>query len=304
MRFVYACISNQCMKPMDEVMKTRKYQKAADLAAKLRIEYLTIDICSSWNRKKPNLESILCEGGHTIVITDVSALGKKDEIADIYQRIIASGNDILICYYNAAGFFEADKLSTVNLDFSKKATFSLAENLQTLSYLSPTAYRVNGGRMVDPQIIEAYWQIELGQLSVSNAIRELGISRSTFERRIDEYVGTDDWIRRYDYELSNTDIGNRPTKLGRISEQAKQFHSYIEANKSEETNYDIPVLASFAGVNIDLWEQYCEASGEEPLPANYRWLYTQYFVLAHHLYREVLRYRKYLVTEKYRSPKK
>ena len=304
MRFVYACISNQCMKPMDEVMKTRKYQKAADLAAKLRIEYLTIDICSSWNRKKPNLESILCEGGHTIVITDVSALGKKDEVIDIYKRIIASGNDILICYYNAAGFFEADELSTVTIDFIKKPSFSLNDHLQSLGCLTSTAYRKDGGRLVDPQIIEAYWQIEHGASSVSAAISTLGISRSTFERRIDEYVGTDEWIRRYDQELKHSDIGNRPTKLGRISEQAKLFHSYIESHKQDEANYEVPVLASFAGMNIELWDQCCEASGEDPLPANYSWLNTQYFVLAYHLYREVLRYRKYLVTEKYRSHKK
>ena len=235
MRVVYACISNQCMKPMDDVMKTRKYQKAAELASKLRIEHIAIDICSSWNRKKPHLEALLCEGGHTIVIADITALGKKDEVIDVYQRILNSGNDILICYYNFAGCFEADELSSVTLDFVKKADVSLDNNLQTLAHISSTAYRKNGGRLVEPNIIEAYWQVEHGLATVSAVISALGISRSTFERRVDEYIGTDEWIMRYNEELNRSDIGNRPTKLGRISEQAKQFYSYIEANKHDGT---------------------------------------------------------------------
>lgn len=85
-----------------------------------------------------------------------------------------------------------------------------------------------------------------------------------------------------------------------ILSQSGKPHDHILTTFS----YDIPVLASFAGVNIDLWEQYCEANGEESPPANRDWLGTQYSVLAHHLYREVLRYRKYLVFNKYRNPKK
>ena len=59
---------------------------------------------SSWNRKKPNLEKVLLTPENVIVISDISALGKQDEVQEVYQQIvffvlghtdkIESGNDV------------------------------------------------------------------------------------------------------------------------------------------------------------------------------------------------------------------
>ena len=304
MLYVYACISNGAMCNLEAVMKTRKYKKASDLATKFEVEHLVIDICSAWNRNKSNLENILGHKNNTILITDISALGRHEEIAEVYRRIVTSGNDLLICYYNAAGCFEADELSTVTLDLNKKASFSLEDNLEKIACLSTTEYRVNGCKMADPNVIEAYWRIEHGLLTVKDAIIELNISRSTFERRINEYIGTDEWIKRYEHEIDSSDIAQLPTKLGRISEEAKQLYLYLEEERSQEHNYDIATLASFAGLYPELWEAICETGASDPPPQNHQQLYQKYYVLAHHQYREVIRYRKYLALEKYKKSKR
>jgi predicted transposase YbfD/YdcC len=289
---------------LEAVMKTRKYKKASDLATKFEVEHLVIDICSAWNRNKSNLENILCHKNNTILITDISALGRHEEIVEVYRRIVTSGNDLLICYYNAAGCFEADELSTVTLDLNKKANFSLEDNLEKIACLSTTEYRVNGCKMADPNVIEAYWRIEHGLLTVKDAINELNISRSTFERRIAEYIGTEGWIQRYEHEIVSSDIAQHPTKLGRVSDEAKLFHAYLEANVDQEHSYEAFILASFAGLHPDLWEQLCDANSSDPPPQNHQQLYQKYYVLAHHHYREVIRYRKYLALEKYKKSKR
>ena len=74
MRCVYACISDNRMKTMDEVQRTRKYKKALELAKVFNIDNIVIDVCSSWNRKKPNLEKVLLTPENVIVISDISAL--------------------------------------------------------------------------------------------------------------------------------------------------------------------------------------------------------------------------------------
>ena len=299
MKCVYVCITDKCMRTMDDVKKTRKYKKAQEVAQWLRIDKIVVDICSSWNRKKPKLNEVLREEGNIIVVTDMTALGKNEEIATVYQDIIKN-NDILVCYFNKGGLLEADEMSTVDISFEKKSRTGFSPQLKMATYMSPTQYRQNSSRMVDPRIIEAYWEIEKGGRSQREIVKALESSTNTFLRRIREYVGTDGWVERYVVELETSDIGSRPTRLGTVSEDAKKLYEFLEAHPDYFEAYSIEVVASFAGIDLETWERIGQLEEEENQEEATR-LRTRYYVNACHLYRQVLKYRKYLKRLKYRQ---
>ena len=47
MQYIYACISDNRMKTMEEVQRTRKYKKALELSKIFNIDNVVIDVCSS-----------------------------------------------------------------------------------------------------------------------------------------------------------------------------------------------------------------------------------------------------------------
>ena len=59
MRYIYTCISGNRIKSQEEVQQTRKYKKSLELAEIFKADDVVIDICSTWNRDKPNLKKIL-----------------------------------------------------------------------------------------------------------------------------------------------------------------------------------------------------------------------------------------------------
>ena len=305
MKYVYVCISFKNYVDAKSFERTRKYKKAVEIQQALGIKNIVVDICTSKNRKKQNLEAILKNKENVIVVSDITSLGKNEEIAAVYQRILETENEILICYFNECGVLKAEEPSTVSLQFEKInkttcATFDMA------GFLSPTQYRKTSTRMLDPRIIEGYWQIERGEKTQREIIESIGTSKNTFIRRIDEYVGTDGWVERYSKELEDYEFRNSPTKLGNIPEDAIKFYNYLEKNKhltpnvEDERGYPITEMMTEAGIELELLEQLqlAEQKGKKEEENK---LSDRYFVIACHLYRHVLRYRKYLKRLKYRQ---
>ena len=302
MKYIYACITDKCMKPIDEVMKTRKYKKAEELQNLLQIEQFAVDICSSGNRKKLKLEQILSTEGNVIIITDLSSLGKKDELPSVYNRIIETNNEILICYFDEGGILVADELSSVNIKYEKKSSFDLEKNLQLINNLSSNQYRVNSCKLVSQEIIDAYWQIEKGERTEREVVKELGMSKTTFIKRIDEYIFSDGWVKRYYEEIQNPDFVKRPIKLGGVTEKGKQFYEYLENNPEEEQSYPLFVILKFSEIEKELFNLLEALGNPDESSSEYIFAFNRLDVLAHHYYRQALRYRKYLYNLKYRKP--
>lgn len=303
MRFVYACITHKCHIDIEEAMKTKKYQKAAEIAKALGIEEIVVDICTSRNRHKHNLEQMLSTEGNVVVVSDISALGQKSEAADVYRRIIQSGNNILITYYGKGGVLEENELSSVSLSFTKKATLSLEQVIERLNGQSNFDFLSNSRKTVDPRIAVAYWQIEKGEKTQVEAIEDLGMSKSTFIRRVEEYIGSEDWVAGYLKALEDDNFLNTPNKLGGISDDAKKLYEYIKANPEDFDNYPLEVAVSFAGIDLDTWDRISELSIKEDDASKEEAdrLSTRYYVNAHHLYRQTIKYDKYLRQLKYRQ---
>lgn len=305
MTYIYACISDKCMKPLSEVQKTRKYKKAIELQKLLRIEKFALDICSSGNRKKLQLEEILSTEGNIIVISDISSLGKKDEVISTYQRILESNNDLLICYFDRGGILVADPLSSVNIKFEKIVEFDLDSNLQLLSNISSNKYRVESSRVVSNDIINAYWQIEKGEKSEREVVKALNMSKTTFIKRINEYMFSDGWVDRYCIEAENNEsFRESPVKLGGVSDKGIQFYSFLETFKKDghESSYEIPVLLIFSEIESELLKKIQEYDDMRPTDEIKR-LERRFNALAYHYFRQVLRHRKYLYNLKYRKDK-
>ena len=303
MKYVYACITYKCHIDMDEAKKTKKYQKAAEVANALGIENIVVDICTSRNRHKHNLEQILQTEGNVVVVSDVSALGQKNEVADVYRRIIQTGNDILITYFGKGGVLEDNELSSATLSFTKKQTLSLEQVIARLDGQSNFEFLSNSRKTVDPRIAAAYWQIEKGEKNQVEAIEEIGTSKSTFIRRVDEYIGSDDWVAGYLKALEDDNFLNTPNKLGGISDDAKKLYEHIRTNPEDFDNYPLEVAVSFAGIDLDTWDRISELSIKEDAASKEEAdrLSTRYYVNAHHLYRQTIKYDKYLKQLKYRQ---
>lgn len=303
MRFVYACITHKCHIDLEEAMKTKKYQKAAEIAKALGIEEIVVDICTSRNRHKHNLEQMLSTEGNVVVVSDISALGQKSEAADVYRRVIQSGNNILITYYGKGGVLEENELSSVSLSFTKKATLSLEQVIERLNGQSNFDFLSNSRKTVDPRIAVAYWQIEKGEKTQVEAIEDLGMSKSTFIRRVEEYIGSEDWVAGYLKALEDDNFLNTPNKLGGISDDAKKLYEHIRTKPEDFDNYPLEVAVSFAGIDLDTWDRISELSIKEDDASKEEAdrLSTRYYVNAHHLYRQTIKYDKYLKQLKYRQ---
>lgn len=302
MKYVYACITFKCHRTLEEAKDTKKYKKVLEIATALNIENIVIDICTSRNRHKHNLEKILSTRGNTIVIPDVSCLGQKDELLTVYQRIIQSKNDILICYFSKGGILEANKLSTVSLTFDKTSIMSTTEIEQFFDNMTKTNYLSYSRRMLDPRVAEGYWCVEKCEKTQMEVAKELGISKSTFARRANEYIESDEWYSRYLAELKeNNDFKNTPTRLGEVSDKAKQLYEYIKVNPNELEDYPLEVVAMFAGIDLDIWNKIAELSSQDTYSEERDRLSDRYYVMAHHLYRQVIKYDKYLKRLKYRQ---
>ena len=317
MKYVYVCISFKNYVDAKSFERTRKYKKAVEIQQALGIKNIVVDICTSKNRKKQNLEAILKNKENVIVVSDITSLGKNEEIAAVYQRILETENEILICYFNECGVLKAEEPSTVSLQFEKInkttcATFDMA------GFLSPTQYRKTSTRMLDPRIIEGYWQIERGEKTQREIIESIGTSKNTFIRRIDEYVGTDGWVERYKKEIEDFNFRNSPTKLGNVPADAIKLYEYFEANKDLKTRdecsqgYPIGAILTFTDIELELLGKMHSVEEEKEkidhssekfksLCDEYDKLSDRYTVTAHHLYRHMLRYRKYLKRLKYRQ---
>lgn len=299
MRYVYACISDNRLKTMAEAKQTRKYKKAEELAKLFNADEIVIDICSSWKREKPNLGKILLDRENVLIVSDISALGKKEEVADTYQSIIDSHNEILLCYFDKYGLLVADDLSTVSLKFERKDDYSLSDSLAVLQAMSTTQFKSEGWRMYDADSIEAYWAHEKGEKSMTEILAELGVSRNTFLKRVSEYVGSDAWDERIIKENEESDIENLPMKIGEVSENGKILHEYAEKNPAEFASMDISVVASWAGIGSEYLNKEAELIDTNPTEAQrYR---RKQEALAIHSKREMLKYRKFLRNKKYRK---
>lgn len=285
---------------MEEVQKTRKYKKALELKNMLNVESFAVDICSSWNRKKTNLEKILASKNNIIIVTDLSALGKKDEIRTVYQRIIETGNDIMIAYFNNGGIIEADENSTVDINYQKKNNFDIQSVLDSLDNITTTQFRVDACRLVDNSIIEAYWKIEKNEMTERDALKELKLSKPTFIKRINEYIRTDGWFTRYRYEIENSNITNIPLMLGTVSENGKRINKFLKSNPGIIEQYDSLYIAlSFAKVEEELYAKTDSELYDDPVEWEYH--LNRFIVLMHHYYRESLRYDRHLTYLKYKK---
>ena len=139
----------------------------------------------------------------------------QEEIATAYEDIINSKNEILICYYGKGGLLRADELSTVNLHF-EKTNVPLKKAIESLNAMTTTQFRKTSTRVIDPNIIEGYWQVEEGLKSQTEVVNEINTSKSTFMRRAEEYLYSDDWYERYEQEYDRLGLKllMLPTKIG------------------------------------------------------------------------------------------
>lgn len=303
MRCVYACISDNRMKTMDEVQRTRKYKKALELAKVFNIDNIVIDVCSSWNRKKPNLEKVLLTPENVIVISDISALGKQDEVQEVYQQIVNTHNEVLICYFNNCGILTVDKLSTVSLSFERTANAPLEERLEALACITSSQFKTDGWRMVDTASIEAYWAHEKGEKSMAEVLAELDVSRNTFLKRVSEYIGSDAWVDRMNQEADDNQIEDTPMRIGEVSEDALKLYEYLEKEKDAYPKYPLFAILEYAKVRLDLYEKWTalEWSNSPEDWAQAELMKKRIWAVAYHLHRQVLKHRKYVKNKKYRK---
>ena len=65
----------------------------------------------------------------------------------------------------------------------------------------------------DKASVEAYWQHERGEKSMTEVLKELGISRNTFLKRVAEYIRTDAWVERIAKEDNEFGISNIAARI-------------------------------------------------------------------------------------------
>lgn len=307
MKYIYACITYKCQRDIEEAKKTNKYKKSVEIATALGVENIVIDICTSRNRRKVNLENLLSTEGNTIIVADITSLGQKDELFDVYKRIRNSGNQILIVYFGKGGMLEAHELSSVSLSYNATFSLTLEEAKKVIDNMTASQYLSSSRKTLDPRIIEGYWQIERGEKTQAEVVKELSTSKSTFIRRIEEYVYGEEWFSRYYEEIKNEEFVNTPTRLGDISDDAKNWYEFLHTDDHKEDIeiYGIHIAAIIANVALELLTQIRKLNDEEEFDKGIRAererLEKRYAVIAHHTYRQMLRYRKYIKRLKYRQ---
>lgn len=303
MRYIYICVSGNRMKTMEEVQQTRKYKKAMELSKIFEADDVIIDVCSTWNREKPNLKRILSQPENVVIVSDVSALGKKDELAETYQHIIQTRNDLLICYFNDCGVLTVNDISTVDIKLEKKADVPVAKNIEMLNNISSTQYKKDGWQMVDMASAESYWQHEKGEKSMAEVLKGLGISRNTFLKRVSEYIGTDAWVERIAKEDRDFGISNIAARIGEVSENGIKMYNFKVEHPREYAHLPLNEIGREAGIELEMYEraQELRSSEEEEVVEEGNKLFDKWWAIVFQSHREMLKYEKYQRNLKYRK---
>ncbi len=303
MRYIYTCISGNRMKTMEEAQQTRKYKKAMELAKIFEVDEVIIDICSTWNREKPNFKSILSQPENVIIVSDVSALGKKDELAESYMQIIDSKNELLICYFNDCNVLTVNEISTVDIEFNKKTDVPIEKNIEILNNISSTQYKKDGWQMVDKASVEAYWQHERGEKSMAEVLKELGISRNTFLKRVAEYIHTDAWVDRIAKEDEEFGISNIAARIGEVTENGIKMYNFKIEHPREYAYLPLNEIGREAGIELEMYEkaQELRASEDEEEIEEGNKLFDRWWAIIFQSHREMLKYEKYQRNLKYRK---
>lgn len=303
MRYIYTCVSGNRMKTMEEAQQTRKYMKAKELEEIFKADEVIIDICSTWNREKPNLKSILSQPENFIIVSDVSALGKKDELAETYMQIIDSKNELLICYFNECNVLTVNEISTVDIKFEKKTDVPIEKNIEILNNISLTQYKKDGWQMVDKASVEAYWQHERGEKSMTEVLKELGISRNTFLKRVAEYIHTDAWVERISKEDNEFDISNIAARIGEVTENGIKMYNFKIEHPIEYAHLPLNEIGRESGIELEMYEkaQELRVSEDEDEVEEGNKLFDKWWAIVFQSHREMLKYEKYQRNLKYRK---
>ena len=303
MRYIYTCVSGNRMKTMEEAQQTRKYKKAKELEEIIKADEVIIDICSTWNRETPNLKLILSQPENVIIVSDVSALGKKDELAKTYMQIIDSKNELLICYFNDCNVLTVNEISTVDIKLEKKTDVPIERNLEILNNISSTQYKKDGWQMVDKASVEAYWQHERGEKSMTEVLKELGISRNTFLKRVAEYIHTDAWVERIAKEDNEFGISNIAARIGEVTENGIKMYNFKIEHPREYAHLPLNETGREAGIELEMYEkaQELRASEDEEEIEEGNKLFDKWWAIVFQSHREMLKYEKYQRNLKYRK---
>lgn len=92
-----------------------------------------------------------------------------------------------------------------------------------------------------------------------------------------------------------------PNKLGGVSDDAKKLYEYLKANPDDIDNYPLEVIVSFVGIDLEMWDRIGMLATKDEHEEERKSLSTRYFVNSHHLYRQTIKYDKYLKQLKYRQ---
>ena len=303
MRYIYTCVSGNRMKTIEEAQQTRKYMKAKELEEIFKADEVIIDICSTWNRDKPNLKLILSQPENVIIVSDVSALGKKDELAKTYMQIIDSKNELLVCYFNDCNVLTVNEISTVDIKLEKKTDVPIERNLEILNNISSTQYKKDGWQMVDKASVEAYWQHERGEKSMTEVLKELGISRNTFLKRVAEYIHTDAWVERIAKEDNEFGISNIAARIGEVTENGIKMYNFKIEHSLEYAHLPLNETGREAGIELEMYEkaQELRASEDEEEIEEGNKLFDRWWAIVFQSHREMLKYEKYQRNLKYRK---
>ena len=303
MRYIYTCVSGNRMKTIEEAQQTRKYMKAKELEEIFKADEVIIDICSTWNRDKPNLKLILSQPENFIIVSDVSALGKKDELAKTYMQIIDSKNELLVCYFNDCNVLTVNEISTVDIKLEKKTDVPIERNLEILNNISSTQYKKDGWQMVDKASVEAYWQHERGEKSMTEVLKELGISRNTFLKRVAEYIHTDAWVERIAKEDNEFGISNIAARIGEVTENGIKMYNFKIEHPREYAHLPLNETGREAGIELEMYEKVQElrASEDEEEIEEGNKLFDKWWAIVFQSHREMLKYEKYQRNLKYRK---
>lgn len=303
MRYIYTCVSGNRMKTIEEAQQTRKYMKAKELEEIFKADEVIIDICSTWNREKPNLKLILSQPENVIIVSDVSALGKKDELAKTYMQIIDSKNELLVCYFNDCNVLTVNEISTVDIKLEKKTDVPIERNLEILNNISSTQYKKDGWQMVDKASVEAYWQHERGEKSMTEVLKELGISRNTFLKRVAEYIHTDAWVERIAKEDNEFGISNIAARIGEVTENGIKMYNFKIEHSLEYAHLPLNETGREAGIELEMYEkaQELRASEDEEEIEEGNKLFDRWWAIVFQSHREMLKYEKYQRNLKYRK---
>lgn len=300
MKYVYACISFKNKNEIKDITQTRKYKKAETIARILKADKFVTDVCVGRKRDKNNFEQLISERENVIIVPDITCLGKNNEIARLYNRILESKNELLVCYFDEAGVLKAEEISTVNLNFERVPRTETPALLELNNFISPNQYKSVGARTYDPRVIDMYWELEQGLRTQKDILDELQMSKNTFARRVNEYISTDAWVKKYDELIYSTDIEKTPVKFGGISDEAKEFYEVLKANPSDRAQMSEVGYATVADWHGFVNSAY-EAVINMPEGKERDRLLTRYEVETIHLYRQVLKYEGYLKQLQYRK---